>query len=383
MRPPALRWPSFDFSWKPQAGVARARDLRLDFLRGFCVFAMLVDHFGGSSWLYALTGGNQFFVSAAEGFVFLSGLVLGLVYRGEIERKGMWSATKKALRRAFTLYSVTVGLTLSFVAVSHLFGMPWDEHFKVADPLAFVWSVATLRQTYALVDVMLLYTLLVAAAPLTLWLLRARQARMVLLASWSVWLAYQLAPGPMSTLPWAVANNDVFHFMAWQALFITAVVMGYHRQAIATRLGWLASWTSLVVLAPPTLALVWLYREGASVLAPLGGQALLHQLSDKAALAPLRVLTSAVVFVLAFGLVSRLWQPLQRSLGWLLVPLGQCSLYAYIMHLFLIVLVSHALGYVQGYDPDIVPLNTMLQALTAVGLWLMVRRRFLFALLPR
>ena len=34
------------------------RDPRLDLLRGFCVFAMIVDHIGGSSWLYALTGGN-------------------------------------------------------------------------------------------------------------------------------------------------------------------------------------------------------------------------------------------------------------------------------------------------------------------------------------
>ena len=56
------------------------RDPRLDLLRGFCVFAMIVDHIGGSSWLYALTGGNRGPITAAEGFVFLSGLVLGTLY---------------------------------------------------------------------------------------------------------------------------------------------------------------------------------------------------------------------------------------------------------------------------------------------------------------
>src|ERR671939_252994 len=56
------------------------RDLRLDFLRGFGGFAMVVDHLGGDSWLYALTGGNRFLVSAAEGFVFISGAVAGIVY---------------------------------------------------------------------------------------------------------------------------------------------------------------------------------------------------------------------------------------------------------------------------------------------------------------
>src|SRR6478672_2178664 len=69
--------------------LAEKRDLRLDLLRGFCVFAMVVDHIGGSSWLYTLTGGNRWLVSAAEGFVFLSGLTMGLVYRQKVRRSGL------------------------------------------------------------------------------------------------------------------------------------------------------------------------------------------------------------------------------------------------------------------------------------------------------
>ncbi|MDP9371380.1 MAG: OpgC domain-containing protein, partial [Chloroflexota bacterium] len=65
------------------------RDLRLDLLRGFAVFAMAVDHLGGPSWLYALTGGNRFFVSAAEGFVFISGVVAGIVYGARARRDGL------------------------------------------------------------------------------------------------------------------------------------------------------------------------------------------------------------------------------------------------------------------------------------------------------
>jgi uncharacterized membrane protein len=42
------------------------RDLRLDLLRGFAVIATVADHIGGAhSWLYAMTGGDRFFVSAA------------------------------------------------------------------------------------------------------------------------------------------------------------------------------------------------------------------------------------------------------------------------------------------------------------------------------
>lgn len=56
------------------------RDLRIDLLRGVAVFSMIVGHIGGwSSWLNPITGGNAFIVSSAEPFVFISGLVMGMV----------------------------------------------------------------------------------------------------------------------------------------------------------------------------------------------------------------------------------------------------------------------------------------------------------------
>src|SRR5215212_8343387 len=94
------------------------RDPRLDALRGFCVFAMIVDHVGGSSWLYVLTGGNRGPVTAAEGFVFLSGLVLGMVSRRRVSRDGLGVAIRSALGRAWTLYGLTVALTLIFIGLT-------------------------------------------------------------------------------------------------------------------------------------------------------------------------------------------------------------------------------------------------------------------------
>ena len=54
------------------------RDPRLDWLRGYCFLVMTIDHFGGRSRLYALTGQTQFFTSAAEAFYLISGLTLGI-----------------------------------------------------------------------------------------------------------------------------------------------------------------------------------------------------------------------------------------------------------------------------------------------------------------
>src|SRR5881392_4432615 len=94
-------------SYYSSADVANRRDLRLDLLRGFCIFAMVVDHFGGDSWLYAVTGGNRFYVSAAEGFIFISGFVMGQAYRTKRDRAGLTAAMTEALRRARTLYVAT------------------------------------------------------------------------------------------------------------------------------------------------------------------------------------------------------------------------------------------------------------------------------------
>lgn len=80
--------------------VRSGRDLRLDALRGWCALAMVIDHFGGASWLYVFTGGNTFFASAAEGFIFLSGLLVGQIYGARIARDGLASVQLRLLGRA-------------------------------------------------------------------------------------------------------------------------------------------------------------------------------------------------------------------------------------------------------------------------------------------
>ena len=92
-------------SYYSTADFASRRDLRVDLLRGFCIFAMVVDHFGGDSWLYAITGGNRFYVSAAEGFIFISGFIMGQAYRTRRDRSGLPNAMGDALRRARTLFN--------------------------------------------------------------------------------------------------------------------------------------------------------------------------------------------------------------------------------------------------------------------------------------
>src|SRR4051812_28923206 len=174
------------------------RDPRLYLLRGFCVFAMIVDHVGGTSWLYALTGGNRGPVTAAEGFVFLSGLVLGIVSRQRMLKAGLAGAVRSALTRAWTLYQLTVALTLIFLALTVATDLSlWVDRSllgEIASWPGLVVSVVLVRFTWHGTDILALYAILLAASPLMLFLLAEGKWRQLLIGSWLLWLLYQVAP---------------------------------------------------------------------------------------------------------------------------------------------------------------------------------------------
>ena len=210
-------------AWRYEVG---KRDLRLDLLRGFAVIAMVADHVGGErSWLYAITGGDAFFVSAAEIFMFISGLLMGIIYAGVIARQGLGAALMKSLQRAWTLYLMTVTLTLTLMALSAQLGLGWGSGVTDTTWPDFIVSVLTLHRTFYLTDILLLYTLLVFAAVPVFVLLVHAQTSYVLVGSWSLWMLWQFAP-QHAQIPWSIADNSVFNFPAWQALFVTATAPG-------------------------------------------------------------------------------------------------------------------------------------------------------------
>jgi hypothetical protein len=364
---------------------AGRRDLRLDFLRGFCAFAMVVDHLGGASFLYPFTGGNTFFVSAAEGFIFLSGLLVGLIYGPRVRRDGLAAVQLHLLRRAFTLYLVTLGLTFTFVGLSRLADMPWLQDVEPFTP-QLVISLLTLHRTYYLVDVMLLYTLLLAIAPLAVLLLDAGRTWIVVAISAGLWALYQWAPDAVQ-VPWPIVHNDTFQVTAWQLWFFGGMVIGYHRGRIwsaLSRLPRLPTVLALLILAAGLVALR--LSNGAPLAVIMGmpeGQAALDLLFDKHVVRPGRLLAFAVFFPLLYLALTELWRPLARALGWLMIPFGQNALYVYAMHLFAVYLSALLLPYVPGFDRFSAWQNTPVQLAAVLLIWVMVKREVLFDVIPR
>lgn len=370
----------------------QGRDWRLDMLRGFCVLAMVVDHMGGVSPLYLFTGGDRFFTSAAEGFILISGFTAGLVYRRLIARDGIFAAAAKALRRAFSLYLLTVGLTLLVIPVAEFFRLPFAKALDLSRAASYVVSVLTFHRTYTLVNVMLLYTLLLAALPLALLLLERGRTKILLVASWALWLLYQVYPAS-ATFTWPIDGGHLFAFSSWQVLFFTALALGYHRDRLPSptprslgRLHLLAGLATAVVIGCYCLLKLPAERLPAQLQGLRSAWEMLpgwfsQGLFAKDRVGPGRIVASAAVFGFLFLSLTRWWSSLSRPLKPLLLPLGQNALYAWTAHIILGMGAALFLE-LSGLGEGHMWLNTVLQIGAVILIWLMIRQQFL-AVTPR
>lgn len=377
---------SFTRPWGPYVPGVAGRDERIDLLRGLAVVAMVVDHLAGPSVLYALTGGNRFYTSAAEAFILISGLVMGLVYRKLTERLGLAGSLQRAMERAATLYLVTVTLTLLFLPISELLQMEWAQRVDLRDPLGLVISVLTLHRTYYLVDIPLLYTLLLLVSPLALVLLAQRRTGLMLAASWVLWAVFQVFPG-QAAAPWGIEGNHLFFFSAWQVFFFTGLALGWHHAELTERLARFPRRAALVASSVGFAALIALYAFSerlpeifaSDVERAAGVQLfLLEAVFSKADVRVGRILATVIVLGFLYLLVTEAWRPIRAGLGWLLLPLGQNALYAYVGHVVLAVPVKLIAGALasSGGPPEAV--NALAEVVGLIVIWLAIRGRVLF-----
>ena len=366
---------------------ASSRDYRLDWLRGYATMAMVVDHIGSSSLLYPLTGGNIFFVSAAEAFVFISGMIVGLVYGQTLRREGYASAAKKALSRAWTLYKLTVLLTIAFTFIVLRNDLPWASWLDPTDPVQYMLGILTLRRTFVFVDIPLMYTLLMLLAPGGLYLLRDGHKWLLLGISWAVWFAYQLSP-IQTSIPTVIEGNWIFKIPAWQLLFFNAMLIGYYREELVRR--WRAfghgahnAYFGVIIVAFAALVVLYLQDQNLLVyiMPEVQSKALLSALFDKSSLAPGRLIAAMIVFQFFFLAVTLFWKQVSR-LAWF-IPMGQNSLYAYTMHIVLLAVFYALIPFLPFYSANDTLVNTIGELIALALIYVMIRRRFLFNIIPR
>ena len=93
-----------------------------DLMRGFFLIVILLDHLAYyPSGLDIFTGRGLLYVSTAEGFFAISGLVLGIVRGRKLIKKPLRTPAKLLFKRSWQLYVESVILTLLFTLFAWLF----------------------------------------------------------------------------------------------------------------------------------------------------------------------------------------------------------------------------------------------------------------------
>lgn len=348
------------------------RDLRLDFLRGLAITAMVIDHIGGDTLLSQLTGANHWIVSAAEFFVFSAGLVLGAVYGNRVRRAGIADATRGLLSHTLTLYRSSVGMGLAFASLYLWTDLRlWRDRaagLGLDNPVESIVGIATLHHSFHGSDVLVMYTLMLAFSPVIFYLLNKGYTWQVLAGSCATWAVAQQFPN-QAPFPWAVTGSS-FPVASWQLLLVTGIVAGHHLRSVYRKLN-----SKIVVLSAACgiLLLNWsVSTYGDLSLPALFGDATYASLFEKGGLGPGRVLAFLCMAVLGFTVVNRLWVALYRALGWFLLPMGQKSLNVYVVHLFVVVAIYNLVKLAIWW----VPVGTIDLGAQLVGLavcWALVR----------
>ena len=94
----------------------------LDGFRGLFIVFMLLNHlsFSGGFALGWLNYSHLAFLESAQGFIFISGLLVGLVYMRIFQRHGPLAAGRRLGRRALQLYGWHVALVLGVLVLARV-----------------------------------------------------------------------------------------------------------------------------------------------------------------------------------------------------------------------------------------------------------------------
>ncbi|MFH1350703.1 MAG: OpgC domain-containing protein [Pseudomonadota bacterium] len=219
------------------------RDLRLDTLRGLMLVSMATIHltlyiFEPLKPLVKYIFEPLGFVSSAEGFIFISGIVAGIVYGGMSLQEGQLNSKvnkmlrRRAFQRAGVIYFSHMFIFVVVLLGVSAFGREGTSLLFTNKLMALVLGSILLYQP-TLMDILPMYCLFVLLIPFLIKQFKLRRELWILLSSAAIWVAAQMGVrGKICCLlsdviPVRLGYFDIF---AWHLLFIFGVFIGFWRR---------------------------------------------------------------------------------------------------------------------------------------------------------
>ena len=213
----------------------------IDGMRGYFLVFMLINHliFAGGYWLVEINHRQLAFVEDAQGFVFLSGLLIGMVYARKMQKQGYAAGRDLIWARAFELYRYAMGTVFVILVAQMLLPNAyrvwenWLAYSHFDDPLRLSLIGGFLFQP-TFMDILPQYIVYMLFAPLAVWYCVQGRYGTVALASLLIWTAGQLGLQRLVTEPvneWMLRTDGEpirasFNLLGWQLVFFTGLIAG-------------------------------------------------------------------------------------------------------------------------------------------------------------
>ncbi|MEO7617553.1 MAG: OpgC domain-containing protein [Candidatus Saccharibacteria bacterium] len=375
--------------------VPKRRIVALDLMRGYFILIIASIHLAYYPSLFgAFDGRGQLWVSEAEGFFFISGLLIGIIRRSDIEKLGLKYAIKRMLSRGKKLYLAAIILSFTYLllaVLSHHLGIAGaKDGFDFEDSaLNIIGRVITLKYSYGWADFLGYYAAFMIMAPLVLTLLYKR-----------LWWLVGIGSIALYIMRWAGDYGAFNPLMQWQVYFFFGSIIGYYWHELSDRLismkqsiRTLTARASIAVSASiMSISAVAVFTPAAYATKAVPTGKIGHLVGNiknastntvydslflHGRIGLLRPLLALIVFAGLFAFVMTFEKQIMKRFGKLLLPFGQNSLYVYIMQSICLFIVPFWVRSSSFW------VNSLIELSIIAIIWLSIRYKFLFHIIPR
>jgi hypothetical protein len=319
------------------------------------------------------------FVSSAEGFVFMSALLVSRVYLRDAPRneRGLWG---KLWRRTFKIYgyhllmlAFAFTVAAAFAARTHRPALYNLLNFYLAHPVVAIVGSALLIYCPPLLDILPMYVIFLFFTPAALSMSVRYGWKWILAGSGFLWLAAQFGLREslhslvvhVTHLPIPLQETGAFNLFAWQGVWIAGLWLGARSMEGEMPLARVPGYAVAVCGA----VCAFFFEVRHRWLGPNLTQETLGIQVDKWQIGPLRLINLAACLIVCYWLRRYLVRLIAREP---FLTLGKASLQVFCAHLFF---VFAALALLYGDIPQLYGFRAYgMLALTFTGLFLVAAR---------
>ncbi len=214
------------------------RLIELDILRGFLLLWMTLTHLPTA--VSVISNQTFGFVSGAEGFIFLSGFMIGQLEQRIESKRGLGATVRDAMKRAARVYGYHAALlAIAFTLVAEI-GVRYHRlalqnllSFYLARPKQAIIAAGLLEYRPSLLDILPMYVIFLVLTPCARAVARRWGWDPVVYASFALWAAAQFG-----LRGWVYRHIDLFglgvpenstgafDMYAWQLLWMVGLALG-------------------------------------------------------------------------------------------------------------------------------------------------------------